>query len=108
MTCERDKNKSPRGKSGYTVDKISVGHTYAEVYLRFGDGVVVLTPSVAKRMAHDLAETVGQYEDEHGKVSIKPKSRKKESMPRKVIKSLYKSRRVSPKLVSINTKKRKK
>lgn len=101
-----DRAKDTPLKSGYTVDRISVGHTYAELYLRFGDGIIVLTPSVAKKMTLDLMEAISRYEDEHGDIRMKPK-KAKESLPRKIVKSLYKSRRVSSKLVSVNTRKRK-
>ncbi len=78
------------------------------MYIKLDDNVIILPPKVAKKLQLQLKDTLSEYEEKHGKIKkVSHKRRVKESVPRRVIRELYKSRKVSSKLVSINTKKRK-
>ncbi len=94
----------------YAVDRAAVGHNRAEVYIRLGDAVVILPPSAAKRLAGELRQALSDWEARHGAISteagVKGGSRR-ESAPKRVIKELYKSRKVSRRLISVNTRRRK-
>lgn len=94
---------------GSPVKSIKVGHNNAEIYIKLGEAVVTLPPSSAKKMVADLKRAVEAWEAEHGTIdSGLPKKRpKRESSAKRVIKALYKSRKVSSKLVSVNTSRRK-
>lgn len=92
-------------KTELSVDNCTVGHNSAEMYIRLGDVVIVLPPQAMKKLTQDLKQSIDKWEAEHGR--IKGKKEKQQSVPRKVIKALYKSRKVSRNLVSINTKRRK-
>ena len=90
------------------INRISVGHNSAEIFLRFGDKTVILPPAAGKKLNIDLARAVSNWEKEHGTIrDDKSKRKKKETVPKKVLKELYKSRKVGSKLISINTGKRK-
>lgn len=93
--------------TGFDIDKISVGHNRAEMYLRLGETVVILAPAVAKRLTEDLRQMIDQWEDQNGTISDPKQPQQKKSLARQVIKALYKSRKVSHNLVSINTRRRK-
>ncbi len=102
----KESKGKPLPDKGYTIDKMSVGHNSAEMYIHLEQTVIMMVPSIAKRMTIELREELIKYEEEFG--TIRPKqSPRKESLPRKIIKEFYKSRQVSSKIVSINTKKRK-
>lgn len=100
-----ESENKPEKSSGFTIDNISVGHNNNETYLKMGDYVVILPPQSAKRMALELKNHIQHYEKEHGKIAEPVK--KSESLPKKIIKALYKSHKVAPKLTSVNTQKRK-
>ena len=88
--------------------KISVGFRNSEVYIRLGEQTIILPPSAAKKLTSDLAENIKVFEADNGVVKM-PKSKKSKSghsLP-KLLKSLYKSRRVTKKLVSVNTSRKK-
>ena len=90
------------------IERISVGHNSAEIFLRFEDKTVILPPVVGKKLFNDLDRVVKDWENEHGTIKIDSGKRKrKETVPKKVLKELYKSRKVGSKLISINTGKRK-
>ncbi len=100
-------SKTP-GVKKLTAEKIQVGHNFAEMYIRFDEEVVMMPPASIKKLTEELSRLVKDYEKQHGK--IKPPRRKRgkqQSTAQKVVKALYKSRKVSSKLVSINTKRRK-
>ncbi len=72
-----------------------------------GDTVITLPPSAAKRLLRDLRAAVGEYDAEQGKIALPVTSSRKEPAVNRVIKALYKTRKLGPKLMSINTRKRK-
>ncbi len=102
---------SPSKPTGKTMDvkHMSIGHNRAEMYINLGEAVILLAPSAAKKMMTDLQEAVTAWEKVNG--TIKPDSDRKrkgsESTAKKALKSLYKSRRVTSKLLSINTSRKK-
>lgn len=105
-----DPPKKQPDQSGLALDikSLRVGHTSSEMYISFGESSVVLTPSAAKNLAENLREQIEEYETEHGKIQVAPKPKKrKESTATRVAKSLFKSKKLGPNLLSINTKKRK-
>ncbi len=89
------------------IEKINVGHNNSEMYLRFEETTVLMPPSAVKILTEKLREEVDKYEKEHGKIKL-PKKEKDKFSAQNVVKSLYKTKKLSPKLVSINTKKKKK
>ncbi|NQT34012.1 hypothetical protein HQ587_02385 [bacterium] len=101
-------DKSESGKA-IEVDRISVGHNSAEMYIKFGETIVILPPGPAKKLLEDLKQAMRKWESEHGKLpDVKDRKKKRrESVPKRVLKELYKSRKVGSKLISINTRKRK-
>ncbi len=100
------KPKSSQKSSGHTIRKIKVSHTNSEVIFGFEEHLIIMPPSSAKQMTIDLTSAIEQFEKRNG--IIKPlKSEKRIGTAQKVIRALYKSRKVSSKLVSVNTKKKK-
>ncbi|NQU06147.1 MAG: hypothetical protein HQ568_08655 [Calditrichaeota bacterium] len=90
------------------IEKISVSHTASETYIKLEDRVIILPPSAMKKLYLNLKDAVSEWEAEHGKIKApKGKTRKGDLTPTKVLKALYKSRKIGSKLVSINTGKRK-
>lgn len=102
------KSPEPTGsdEKNLEVDNIQVGHNFAEMYIRFGENVVIMPPASIKKLTQDLEKLVEDFESQHGKIKAPPK-KKQESSAHKVVKALYKTRKISSKLVSINTKRRK-
>ncbi len=105
-----DPPKRQPEQSGATQDvkSLRVGHTSSEMYISFGETSVILTPSTAKNLAENLHQQIEAFEAEHGKIKLPAKpTKRKESTATRVAKSLFKSKKLGPKLLSINTKKRK-
>lgn len=100
--------KSESGKK-IEVSRISVGHSSSEMYVRFGEIVIILPPGPAKKLLEDLQQAMQTWESEHGKLpdARDHKKKRRESGPKRVLKALYKSRKVGSKLITINTKRRK-
>lgn len=90
------------------IEKISVSHTSSETFIKLEDRVIILPPMAMKKLYLDLKDAVSEWEAEHGKIK-EPKGKKKmkDLTPKKVLKALYKSRKVGSKLISINTGKKK-
>ncbi|MDP8227912.1 MAG: hypothetical protein P9M15_00505 [Candidatus Electryoneaceae bacterium] len=99
-------DKSPPDTS-FDIEKLSVGHNRAEMYLRLGEAVIILPPAVAKRLADDLRQTIDHWEAQNGTIAEPRRPHPKKSLARQVVKALYKTRKVSNKLISINTRRRK-
>ncbi len=90
----------------FEVDRVSLGFNAAEVYLKFGDVVVILSPSVAKRLLLDLKALQLPLDEPR---SHDPKSAPRaESVAHQVLRALYKSHRVNKSLITVNTNRRKK
>lgn len=89
------------------IDKISVSHTASETFIKLEDRVIILPPAAMKKLYLDLEDTVSEWEAEHGKIKEPKGKKKKDLTPKKVLKALYKSRKVGSKLISINTGKKK-
>ena len=88
---------------------IRVGHTTAEFYLQLGEVTIVLPPQAAARLLADLRSALEDHERRHG-VTVtgggESAGGRRESVPRRVIRELYHSRKVSKKLImSINAPK---
>ena len=96
-----------KGEKKIDVDRISVGFNNAEMYLKFSEAVIFLTPAAAKRLRDDLENSVTNWETEHGRIKPKRGKKREDSVPKRVLKSLYKSKKVGSKMISINTGKRK-
>jgi len=101
-------NLSPKHRS-ITITEIKVGHTSSEMYIRLGETAVIMMPAVIKKMTADLRKAVVEYEEEFGVIKLpkKPQIKKRGSTAQKVAKALFKSKKIGPKLISINTRKRK-
>ena len=93
-------------KSGINVNKIRVGHTQSEMLIHFECHTIIMTPASLKQFQRRLKESVSEFEKNHGKIKARQKVNKKGTV-QKLVKALYKTKKLSPKLVSINTKKRK-
>lgn len=101
------KSSDPGGKN-LIVQHIQVGHNFAEMYIRFDEAVVIMPPASIKKLAQDIGRAIADYEALHGKIKQpKQKKKKQESTAQKVVKALYKSRKISSNLISINTKRKK-
>ena len=94
------------GENDLKVDNVQVGHNFAEMYIRFGEKVVIMPPASIKKLTQDLERLVADFESQHVKIKANRKKKRESSAP-KVVKALYKTRKISSKLVSINTKRRK-
>jgi len=91
------------------VNRFTIGHNRAELYIRFDETTIILPPAVGKKLCDDLQQAVKEWEEQHGRIPV-PKGKKKgkpESVPKRVLKELYRSRKVSSKLISIDTSKKK-
>jgi|GEM_PF-2347089 len=97
----------PDLKRHLKVDKISVGHNFGEMYIRFGDEVFVLSPGAAKRLTLELGSAVEKYEHENGTIQP-PTPPHNISLPKRILRALYRESHPTSKLTSINTSKRKK
>ncbi len=101
----------PEKKSGgkLNIDKFSVGHNRAELYIRLDETTIILPPAVGKRLCDDLQQAVKEWEEQHGRIPVSKgkKKGKPESVPKRVLKELYKSRKIGSKLISVNTSKKK-
>ncbi|MDP8238290.1 MAG: hypothetical protein P9X24_04290 [Candidatus Hatepunaea meridiana] len=88
---------------------VTVGHNQAEMFIRFGDATIILPPEAAKEFYNDLQTVILDWEEEYGKIPKlkEKKKRKRESVPKRVLKELYRSKKIGSKLISINTSKRK-
>ena len=111
-TSSEQKSKTPdKSESGKAIEvnRISVGHSSAEMYIRFGETIIILPPGPTKKLLEDLRQVMQKWESEHGKLpdAKDRKKKRRESVPKRVLKELYKSRKVGSKLISINTSKRK-
>jgi len=90
------------------IEKISVGHTNSEVYLKFEDSSIVMTPSTSKKMVEDLNRVITDFEKKYGKIKLpKKQGKKRESTVSRVVRSLYKGKKVSSNLIAVNTKRKK-
>ena len=90
------------------IDRITVGHNQAEIFIRIADRTIILPPAAGKQLLLELGRKISTWENEHGKIkTAKDRTKKRESVPKKVLKELYKSRKIGSKLISINTGKRK-
>jgi len=90
------------------IDRITVGHNQAEIFIRIADRTIILPPAAGKRLLLELGRKINEWENEHGKIkTAKDSSKKRETVPKKVLKELYKSRKIGSKLITINTGKRK-
>jgi len=81
----------------FEAKRAMVGSRAGEFYLKLEDYVIILPPPAAKALAVELK-----------KLLPPDPPRREESVPKKVIKALYKSRKVTKSLISINTGRRKK
>lgn len=100
-------NKSKAG-SRIEIDRIAVGHNRAEIFIRMADKTIILPPAAGKQFLLDLGRKITAWENEHGKIrEAKGERKKRETVPKRVLKELYKSRKIGSKLISINTGKRK-
>ncbi len=101
----------------FYIDKISFGYSRAEFWLKIeppGDGkddmvFIILSLPAAKRLLEDLRLSFEKWKAENPKAVqlADNKSKSQETVPRRVLKALYKSRKLTKNLISINTKKRK-
>lgn len=91
------------------INRLTVGHNSAEMYIHLGDRVILLSPSAAKKMVNDLKSAVSTWEETNGPIDQYPdgKTKRTESVAKKALKTLYKSRKISSKLISINTSRKK-
>lgn len=106
MKHERDSES--RGEKSETVRNIKVGHNNSEMYVGFDDSVIIMPPSTVKKLAFDLQKSIENYENDHGKIRlISDKTQPKKSTAKSIIRALYKNRKIGPKLVAINTRKKK-
>jgi hypothetical protein len=88
---------------------LQTGHNRAELFLKFDDNVVIMPPIAAKRLMLELEENVAEWEKLHGVIPNPPTPPPKprpESAAKRVLKQLYKSRRVAKSLISVNTSRR--
>lgn len=99
------------------IDKFTLGFNQAEIWLKFEpagaekeDAVFIIMPAkTVKRMLQDLQPAFENWRRANVKAAKlledKP-SKYTESAPRRVIKALYKSRRLTKNLLAVNTKRR--
>ena len=69
-----------------------------------------MPPSAAKKLFVDLSNNIQNYEAENGKIkafSSKHKKSKTGQPLTNMLKSLYKSRKVSKRMISVNTRRKK-
>jgi len=86
------------GTKKIEVNHVTVGCNSAEFYIKFGDVVIFLPPTAAKRLLLELQ-----------KLPLpKDAYKRPESVSKKILKALYKSHKVTKTLISINTNRRKK
>lgn len=83
-------------------DSFSVGHNAAEFFFRFGPEVIVMPPAAAKAL---LASLRACMSEEPGGSDRRTKSA--EFMPKRLLRNLYRSRKVTPSLLRVNTGRRK-
>jgi len=92
------------------VKRISLGFRNSEIFIRIDDRTIILPPSAAKKLTFDLEEHIQSFEVENGKIKvfnpINKKSKSGQSLS-KLLKSLYKSRKVTKRLVAVNTRRKK-
>jgi hypothetical protein len=101
-----DSTQSDKGK--INIDRITVGHNQAEIFIRIADRTIILPPVAGKQLTLELGRKITAWEIEHGKIrETKGELKRRETVPKKVLKALYKSRKIGSKLISINTGKRK-
>ena len=102
-----DTQKSESGEK-YEIDKITVSHSRSETFIRLKEKIIVMPPAAMKKLYLDLKKCITEWEDEFGEITTDSGKKKRSgSTPKKVLKALYKSRKVGSKLVSINTGKKK-
>ena len=90
-------------------DHLQTGHNRAELFLKFDDSVIIMPPIAAKRLLFELEKNVAEWEKVHGVIPnprARPPKPKPESAVKRVLKQLYKSRRVTKRLISVNTTRR--
>ncbi len=106
----KEKRQPEREKSESQADvrRISVGHSAAELYIRFDETTLILPPAAGKKLYRELRRAVSDWESEHGTATPAGhgKKRRKESVPKRVLKELYRSRKVGSKLIRIDTGKK--
>ncbi len=101
------KRESARGEQ-LDISKITVSHSQSETFIRLENKVIIMPPAVMKRLYLDLKKNLAEWEAKHGVIRmVKGKKKRHESTAKKVLKALYKSRKVGSKMISINTSKRK-
>ena len=107
--AESSTSSSEPGGKTIDIKRLSVGHNYAEMYINLGDSVVLLSPPAAKKMMSDLKDAVTAWEKANGPIAKDSdrKGKRSESIAKKALKTLYKSRKISSKLISINTSRKK-
>jgi len=91
----------------FVIKGMSIGHNHAEVYINFGQTVIIMPPATGKKLLKDLRRTLTEWEEQHGRLPEGKGKKRRESVPKRVLKELYKSRKIGSKLISINTSKRK-
>lgn len=85
------------------VDRTAVAHNAAEVYIQLGEVVIIIPPQVAKKLLRDLKSLPLPVGDD-----VRSQARPAESVPRRVIRTLYKSHKLTSTLLLVNTRRRKK
>jgi hypothetical protein len=91
----------------FTVNSIRIGSRRGEFYLVLGDTIVILPPTAAVLLAKELRLQLESYQSEAKMGRMAPSSPgREESVPKAVLRSLYKSHKVSKHLITINTKRR--
>jgi len=86
------------GIKQFEVDGMIIGSNFAEIYFKVGEVVIILPPVAAKRLLADLRSL---------DLPADP-LRREESVPKRIIKALFKSRKVTRNLISVNTGRKKK
>ena len=111
MVKETKPKPSPQSSQGlkvdFSLDQLKVGHNNAEMYLQLGEAVLMMTPTAFKKMMIDLEQVVHDYEQKHGTIEMPSGSSSAISPVKSMLKNLYQSRKIAPRLMSVNTKRRK-
>jgi hypothetical protein len=89
----------------FEVDKATLGFSPGEIYLRFGEAVIILPPAAAKRLVLDLEKLPLPASTNMGH---EKGGNRQETVAKQVMKALYKSHKLTKSLISVNTNRRKK
>jgi len=86
-------------------DSLKVGCRSGEFYIQIGGITIIIPPQTALQLAHDLQLQLGDSARQRALPGSPPR-RSRDTVAKQVLRSLFKSHKVSKNLIAVNTRRR--